>query len=145
MEHLKLFAMEFIFTLAILFVLLGAGFDVSFGNIFLICLVLSLVGYAVGDRIILDRTKNTTATLIDVVLIFGFVYFMTDALTIGDGVLIASILSALSLALFEYFFHQSVVRTMEENETDSEAFAPGGELRTEVSEELTPYEDDEGK
>ncbi|MYL49090.1 DUF2512 family protein [Halobacillus litoralis] len=145
MEHLKLFAMKFFFTFAILFVLLGAGFEVSFENIFLISLVLSLVGYAVGDRIVLDRTKNSTATLVDVVLIFGFVYFMTDALTIGDGVLIASVLSALSLALFEYFFHQSVVRTMEENETDSEAFAPAGELRTEVSEELTPYEDDEGK
>lgn len=142
MEHLKLFAMKFIFTVAILFVLLGAGFNISFGNVFLISLALSLVGYAVGDRIVLDRTKNTTATLIDVVFIFGFVYFMTDALTIGDGVLTASVLSALSLALFEYFFHQSVVRTLEENETDSETFSLGGEVRTEVSEELTPYEDE---
>lgn len=142
MEHLKLFAMKFIFTVAILFVLLGAGFNISFGNVILISLALSLVGYAVGDRIVLDRTKNTTATLIDVVFIFGFVYFMTDALTIGDGVLTASVLSALSLALFEYFFHQSVVRTLEENETDSETFSLGGEVRTEVSEELTPYEDE---
>ncbi|WP_406944657.1 YndM family protein [Halobacillus sp. SY10] len=145
MEHLKLFAMKFIFTFAILFILLGAGFNIPFGDVFLISLVLSLVGYAVGDRIVLDRTKNTTATLIDVVLIFGFVYFMTEALTIGDGVLTASFLSALSLATFEYFFHQTVVRTMEENETDNDAFTPAGELRTEASEELTPYEGNDKK
>ncbi len=45
MEHVKLLAMKFLFTFAILFIILGVGFDVSFGNVFLITLVLSAVGY----------------------------------------------------------------------------------------------------
>ncbi|SFJ42784.1 Protein of unknown function [Halobacillus dabanensis] len=144
MEHVKLLAMKFLFTFAILFIILGAGFDVSFGNVFLITLVLSAVGYFIGDRMILSRTKNTTATIADFVLVFGVVYFMTDALTVGDDVFEATAISAISLAIFEYFFHQSVARTLdgEEREEKNEGVAPTGELSTEASEEIYPYDED---
>lgn len=142
MEHVKLLAMKFLFTFAILFIILGAGFDVSFGNVFLITLVLSIVGYAIGDRMILSRTKNTTATIADFVLIFGVVYFMTDALTVGDDVFEATAISAISLAIFEYFFHQSVARTLDREEETKKDFAPTGELGTEAAEEIYPYDED---
>lgn len=143
MEHVKLFAMKFLFTFAILFIILGAGFDVSFGNVFLITLVVSFLGYAVGDRMILSRTKNTTATIADFVLIFAVVYFMTDALTVGDDVLEATAISAISLTIFEYFFHKSVARTLDEEEGTTENHARTGELRTEASEELYPYDEED--
>ncbi|CDQ19292.1 Protein of unknown function [Halobacillus karajensis] len=146
MEHIKLFAWKFIFTFAILFAILGAGFDVSFGNVFLISLVLSVIGYVVGDRLTLARTKNTTATLVDFVLIFGVVYFMTEALTVGDDVFEATAFSTIALTIFEYFFHKSVARNLDEEkmeENTQDNFAPKGELRTEASEELTPYDDDD--
>lgn len=142
MEHVKLLAMKFLFTFAILFIILGAGFDVSFGNVFLITLVLSVVGYAIGDRMILSRTKNTTATIADFVLIFGVVYFMTDALTVGDDVFEATAISAISLTIFEYFFHKSVARTLDGEEETKEDFAPTGELSTEAAEEIYPYDED---
>lgn len=136
--------MKFLFTFAILFIILGVGFDVSFGNVFLITLVLSAVGYLIGDRMILSRTKNTTATIADFVLVFGVVYFMTDALTVGDDVFEATAISAISLAIFEYFFHQSVARTLdgEEGKEKKEGIAPTGELSTEASEEIYPYDED---
>lgn len=140
LEHVKLFVMKFIITFVILFLILGGGFKISFGDVFLISFVLSLVGYATGDRIVLDRAKNITTTLFDLVFIFIFIYFMTGAISTSLDVFTASILSTVSLAIFEYFFHQSVVRTLEsDDDPEGEASVPNGNLRTEASQELTPY------
>ncbi|MBN9655948.1 DUF2512 family protein [Halobacillus sp. GSS1] len=57
MEHVKLFAMKFIFTFVVLFLILGGGFKISFGDVSLISFVLSLVGYAIGEYKVLDRAE----------------------------------------------------------------------------------------
>ncbi|KHE68345.1 hypothetical protein LD39_14800 [Halobacillus sp. BBL2006] len=143
MEHVKLIAMKFLFSLVILGIILGAGFDVSFGNVFLITLVLTAVSYAIVDLMILSRSSNTTATISDFVLTFVVVYFMTDALTVGDSVFLATLISTISLTIFEYFFHQSVARNLDGKEERTERVNPTAQLSTEASEEIYPYDEEE--
>ncbi|MGI8314694.1 YndM family protein [Halobacillus mangrovi] len=143
MDHLKLIAMKFLFSLVILAIILGAGFDVSFGNVFLITIVLVALSYALGDLMLLSRSSNTTATIADFVLAFAVIYFMTDALTVGDNVFSATLISTISLTIFEYFFHQSVARNLDGEEERKGNVNPTPQLSTEASEELYPYDEEE--
>ncbi|MYL70507.1 DUF2512 family protein [Halobacillus litoralis] len=142
MTHVKLLALKFVITLGILFIILGLGFDVSFGNVFLISLVVSALGY-LGDVTILKKSSNTMATAGDFVLSFAVIYFMTDALTVGDDVFEATLISAISLAIFEYFFHQSVARSLDQEKEENHEVRSTGQLQTEASEELFPYEEED--
>lgn len=142
MTHVKLLALKFVITLGILFIILGLGFDVSFGNVFLISLVVSALGY-LGDVTILKKSNNTMATAGDFVLSFAVIYFMTDALTVGDDVFEATLISAISLAIFEYFFHQSVARSLDQEKEENHEVRSTGQLQTEASEELFPYEEED--
>ena len=130
------------FTLGILFIILGLGFDVSFGNVFLISLVVSALGY-LGDVTVLKKSNNTMATAGDFVLSFAVIYFMTDALTVGDDVFEATLISAVSLAIFEYFFHQSVARSLDQEKKENHEVRSTGQLQTEASEELFPYDEED--
>ncbi|MCA0972072.1 YndM family protein [Halobacillus litoralis] len=147
MTHFKLFMLKFVVTLVLLGVILGAGFDVSFGNFFLISLVLAAVSYAVVDILLLKNTGNTGSTVADFILAFAVIYFMTDALTVGDNVFSATLIATVSLTIFEYFFHQSVARSLDqekkEESREDRSIQPSPELRTETSEELFPYDDDD--
>ncbi|RWZ60911.1 DUF2512 family protein [Halobacillus fulvus] len=144
MEHLKLLTMKFLFSFAILFIILGAGFDVSFGNVLLITLAFTVVTYFIADLLILRNANNTTATISEFVIGFIVIYFMTDALTVGDNVFSATLISMVSLSIFEYFFHQSVARNLDDTEEQRDgAVQPQPQLSTEASEELSPYDEDE--
>ncbi|MGP4060663.1 YndM family protein [Halobacillus sp. H74] len=144
MEHIKLLAIKFFVTLAFLYIVLGAGYDMAFGNVFLITMVVSLLSYVVGDMIIMPRTNNTIATISDFVLAFVIIYFMSDALTVGGDLFTASLISSVGLAVFEYMFHKYVRSELEEDTGANEVETNVAQLRAEASEELTPYpEDDE--
>ncbi len=80
------------------------------------------------------------ATVGDFVLSFAVIYFMTDALTVGDDVFAATLISAFSLGIFEYFFHQSVARSLDQEKKEHHQVRSSGQLQTEASEELFPYE-----
>ncbi|ELK44192.1 UNVERIFIED_CONTAM: YndM family protein [Halobacillus marinus] len=145
MTHAKLFLTKFLFSFAVLLIILGWGFDVSFGNVFLISLVLTAVSYLVGDIFLLSKTSNTSATLGDFVLIFAIVYLISDALTVGDDVFQATLYATISLTIFEYFFHQSVARSLENEEKGKEKQSNLDRIpqyRVETSEEISPDEND---
>lgn len=142
MTHVKLLTLKFVVTLGILFIILGLGFDVSFGNVFLISLVVSALGY-LGDVTILKKFNNTMATSGDFVLSFAVIYFMTDALTVGDDVFVATMIATVSLAIFEYFFHQTVARSLDQKKKENHKVRSTGQLQTEASEELYPYEQED--
>ncbi|TFE00657.1 YndM family protein [Jeotgalibacillus salarius] len=147
MTHLKLFALKFIATLLVLGIILGAGFDVSFQNILWITIVLTAAAYVIGDLLILSKSNNVVATTADFIMSFAVIYFMTDALTVGDDVFIATSISAISLTVFEYFFHQSVARSLDhekvKSNSEKQTTNSTGQLQVESSNELFPYEKDE--
>jgi hypothetical protein len=144
MKHIKPLAIKFISSLVLLSVILGLFFDMSFGNIFLITLVLGVVSYVIGDLFILPRTNNIIATLADLGLAFLVIRFMGDALAYGDNgdMFTMSLIAAIGVALFEYAFHKYVAnRVLNENQSKQNQQT---KLRyqTEASEELTPRNTD---
>lgn len=142
MNHIKALAIKFIASLVLLYLILGAIYGMSFGNVFLITLVLGLLSYIVGDLLILRRTNNMTATLADFGLALIVIWTMTANLTDGRNPFAISLISAIGVALFEVFFHRyiSKFQTGEKAKGDIRT----GKLRyqTEASEELAPNSED---
>ena len=144
MKHMKALAIKFISSLVLLSIILGLFYDMSFGNIFLITLVLGVVSYVIGDLFILPRTNNIIATLADLGLAFLVIRFMGDALAYGDNgdMFKMSLIAAIGVALFEYAFHKYVAnRVLNENQS-RENQQTKLRYQTEASEELTPKNTD---
>ncbi|WP_079509193.1 YndM family protein [Mesobacillus jeotgali] len=141
MKHLRAIAIKFIASLAVLYIILGGMYDMSFTNVFLISLVLGIASYVIGDLFLLPKTNNTIATLADFGLAFMIIWIVGESLTYGESLLLPSLISAAGIAVFEYFFHKYV---------SSNVMEEGGEqyqkanyrYQTEASEELYPVKPD---
>lgn len=141
MKHFKAIAIKFIASLIVLYIILGLIFNMSFTNVFFISLVLAVVSYLVGDIGILPRTNNTVATLADFGLALMVIWFLSSALTYNGNTYLffISFISALGIAVFEFFFHKYLSSDSFRNEPDNilpnDTFS---NFQTEVSEEITP-------
>ena len=114
MKHMKNLAIKFISILAVLFVILGIFYDMSFGNVLSISVVLTLASYLIGDLLILRKTNNTMATISDFALAFLVIWLMGENLTYGDSLVMPALIAAAGIALFETFFHKYVSRQIHE-------------------------------
>ena len=137
MKHMKNLAIKFISILAVLFIILGIFYDMSFGNVLSISVVLTLASYLIGDLLILRRTNNTMATISDFALAFLVIWLMGENLTYGDSLIMPALIAAAGIALFETFFHKYVSRQIDEaNEHQNRS--TNLRYQTEASSELTP-------
>lgn len=140
MEHLRAFLIKFIVSLALMYIVLGLIYDVSFSNIFVITLVLGVASYSLGDMAILPRSNNFIATIADFGLAFLVIWLFGNILWIlGDNIGGASIFSAaliasVGIAIFEFFFHMYVAK-FRESHVHQIAYL---RYQTEASEEITP-------
>lgn len=116
MRHLIALALKFSLTTLILFMILGAFYDVSFTDVFLISAVLTVLGY-LGDILILPRVGNVIATIGDfgltliTVWLMGIYRFDEDVSLLG-----APFVSAATIALGEWFFHKYMKNTLLDRE-----------------------------
>lgn len=141
MKHVKAMAIKFISSLVLLYIILGLIFDVSFGNVFLITLVLGVVAYIIGDMMVLPRTNNLVATMADFGLAFLIIWFMTESLTVGNNTVYPSLIAAIGVALFEYMFHKYLANNII-NTKDESGRVGNLQYQTEASEELAPVRSD---
>lgn len=139
MDHIKAIALKFILTLALLYVILGAIYGMTFGNVFLITLVLGIASYILGDMIVLPRTNNTIATIADFGMAFLIVWSMSAALTTGDNLFTLSLITALAVSVFEYFYHKYVTNRVL-RDGGSGGRTNQMQYQTEASEELNPIQ-----
>ncbi|MBT2641297.1 YndM family protein [Bacillus sp. ISL-41] len=141
MKHLRALAVKSLASLVLLYVILGLMYDMSFTNVFLISLVLGLASYVIGDLFLLPKTNNTIATLADFGLAFMIIWILGESLTYGESLLIASLISAAGIALFEYFFHKYVAgNVLEDGGRDYQN--TNYRYQTEAAEELYPIKPD---
>ncbi|PGL72936.1 YndM family protein [Bacillus sp. AFS055030] len=139
MKHIKAFVIKFIACLALLYIILGIGYDMAFRNVFLITLVLGVIAYIVGDMLILSKTNNTVATIADVGIAFLIIWYMGSKLTYGGSMFTPALISAIGIGLFEIFFHKYVYNHVIKNTEHRENVSTGNlRYQTEASEELTP-------
>lgn len=141
-KHFSLIGLKILLLLVVLFIILGIGYGVSFGNVLFISIVLGISAYLIGDLLILSRTNNTIATVADFGIAFVIIYLMTDGLTVGGNPFAAALVSAVVVAIAEVIFHKYVAKRLDMN---SDTFIPINRTNyiTETSDELTPYKDEE--
>lgn len=58
MKHVKALLIKFIASFVLLYIVLGVMYTMTFGEVFLLSLVLGIVAYLIGDLFILPRTNN---------------------------------------------------------------------------------------
>lgn len=144
MKHVRALCLKFIVSLVLLYVVLTLFFGVPFGEMFVLTLFLGVISYLVGDLLLLPRTNNTTATMGDfglsLVLIWVILAMQNNP---PYGTLAtASIVSAIGVTVFEYFFHRYMeanVLNETENGKRENREKPGSlQYQSESSEELYP-------
>ncbi|WP_147534650.1 YndM family protein [Bacillus marasmi] len=142
MKHVKAMIIKFISTLAVLYVILGLIFDMSFGNVFLISLILGIAAYVIGDLLILPRTNNLIATIADFGLAFFIIWALIESVTTGENSVYPSFIAAISVALFELLFHRYMANNILESKNESGRRIGNLQYQTEASEELAPNHSD---
>ncbi|ADP34905.1 DUF2512 domain-containing protein [Bacillus atrophaeus] len=108
MVHVKALAIKGIMTIIVLYLVLGLGFNFTFGDTLLMTIVLGVVSYLLGDLYVLPKWNNMIATVADFGLAFLVVWLMGMPLSMGlsPGMLaLAALFAAIVMAIGEYFFH----------------------------------------
>ncbi|WP_221567922.1 YndM family protein [Alkalihalobacillus sp. TS-13] len=107
MKHVKALLIKFVMVTAVLWVVLGLFYGVSFNDILGISTFLTLAAYIIGDLWILPRFGNAVATIAD----FGLAYL--GVWLLGGGYIeeniplgLASLYAAIGITIGEYFFHR---------------------------------------
>lgn len=137
MNHMKSLLIKFVSSLALLYIILGVIYEMDFGNVFLITLVLGVLSYIIGDLFILPRTNNTIATLADFGLALMVIWLLSENLAYGENIFRMSLIAAIGIALFESFFHRYLSSNMIDNQQKTSSKG-NLQYQAEVSEELTP-------
>ncbi|WP_337017006.1 YndM family protein [Oceanobacillus massiliensis] len=139
MKYVFPFIVKFIMITAVLWVVLGLFYNVSFGNILATSLLLSAISYA-GDIFLMPKFGNTVASLADFVLIWAVVWLVGNNIFEGPIALgTAAFISAVALTLGEIFFHRYLidhVLTDEHDQQSKVAHFPRERYQTEFSSEM---------
>ena len=123
MDYVKAFFIKFVMIAVVLGVVISGIFDGEFEDTLLISLVLTIIAYVLGDLIIFRKAgdnenrnsdhvkRNTIATISDFILSFLVIWLMGKSLFTDDSdVLTAAMVSALIIAVGEWFFHKYLDR-----------------------------------
>ncbi|MCE7794415.1 YndM family protein [Salipaludibacillus sp. CUR1] len=106
MEHGKPIAIKGVTTLAVLYVVLGLGYQVSFGIVLLMTVVLGAVSYIAGDLALLPKTNNIIATASDAVLSFLVIWLIGMAFGLpGAALAVPALIATAILGAFEFYYH----------------------------------------
>ena len=132
MDHLKALLIKFAMVAVVLGIVLTGIYDGELEDTLLISLVLTIVAYIIGDLFIFrnagddhDRNadhvkRNTIATISDSVLAFFVIWLMGKSLFTDDGdVLAAALISAILIAIGEWFFHKYLDRHVFDEKHDN--------------------------
>ncbi|MDF2065529.1 DUF2512 family protein [Bacillus sp. Cr_A10] len=111
MEHLKALGIKFVMIAAVLLIILTLLFDVPFMDTIWTSLVLTIFAYVLGDFILFrlapKRLRNIMATIADLIIGFLVIWYMLIALTdANENLAVGAIISAIVIALGEWFFHK---------------------------------------
>ncbi|WP_102274983.1 YndM family protein [Cytobacillus massiliigabonensis] len=138
MKHVIALAIKGIASLALLYLILGMMYGMSFGNVLFITLVLGMVAYIIGDMLILPRTNNLVASFADFGLALMVIWLMSSVLTNGGNLFSMSLVASLGVALFEFFYHKYISNNVINNSQASQNYSGNMRFQTEASEELIP-------
>ncbi|MFF5996609.1 YndM family protein [Lysinibacillus sp. KU-BSD001] len=132
------FFVKFVMTMAVLWIVLGLFFSISFRDILITSIVLTAIGF-VGDVYLLPRTTNTLTAIADFGLAFFVVWIMGMYLfneTYLEGTVIAAFMVSLVVVVGEAFYHNYFRNQVIKNDEKHQDYARNHNLQTEFAEEF---------
>lgn len=151
MEYFKALIIKFIMCLAVLWLVLGVFYDMAFGHVLTLSLILTAVAFLLGDLFILSRFENWGATISDFILAFAAIWFYSVYIANATfPVVTAAAISALILSIGEFFFHKYVDNHIlhiqyDTKDSDDQMKMDDRNLQTEFGEEIEPSQEDENQ
>ncbi|WP_163971065.1 YndM family protein [Oceanobacillus halotolerans] len=141
MKHIKALLIKFAASLALLYVILGLMYEMTFGEVFILSAVLGIAAYLIGDMFILPRTNNAIATIADFGLALMIIYLFADGMTVADNAFTASLFAALGVGLFELFFHRYLANQVlpDHEDKDNRERTADLQFQTEIADEMYEY------
>ncbi|MGV3464558.1 MAG: DUF2512 family protein [Heyndrickxia sp.] len=127
-------------TLVLLYAILGLGYNMSFGRVLLITVVLGTISYIIGDLIVLPWSNNVVATGVDLATAFAVIWGLnTYSLNYHTLLLYySSLIGAVAMAAFEFFYHMYLLKAFI-HEKQTYYYTPSRtRFQMESSEELHP-------
>ncbi|WP_249872050.1 YndM family protein [Oceanobacillus saliphilus] len=115
MKHTGPLAIKFLMTTAILWIVLGLFFDMSFGNIITTSLIVTLLGY-LGDLFIMPRVGNVFASIADFVFFWAAVWIVantiiqTPIIALGTAAFISAVLLTIGEAIFHKYLKEEEIK-----------------------------------
>lgn len=147
MRYALALAIKLVINLAVLTMILGGFYGISFANILSMSLLITGISFIIGDLIILPSFEHTIAAIADFFLALIGVWFLgylliTEPINLG----IASFVSAVFITIAEVFFHRYMeqrIFTKEKIATHLNQRSP--QFQTEISEELDRHPNERKK
>jgi hypothetical protein len=139
MSHLTVLLLKFVTCLVAFAVALDLFFDATMIDIVSFSLLVTIISYVIGDRIILPRLGNSNALVIDFFLTYTMVWIFGSVLLesyvqIGWG----SLLSALLITGAEVIVHRILLKNSDVTVQHKSGFNPKLAYGMEMAEEQNP-------
>jgi len=137
----KAFIIKLVMTMAILFLVLGLFFGVSLGDILLLGIILTIIGY-VADFSIMPRIGGLSATAGDLILAFIVIYvYGLYGFDPDISVFSSAFLASMFIAAGEFYFHKYLIdhhHLLKEEMDENNALTPQKNMvpRAEFSEDF---------
>lgn len=145
MKYVSAIIMKFLMTFIVLFVFLSLFNDVSLFHVFMMSLIITGIGFILGDLIILPAFENWGATLADFFLIVITIRVYSSILLVEPFVPLSTIgLAALIISAGEVYFHIYMDRKFLNvvESVDSTERVNMSELQTEFGDEFETKKED---
>lgn len=111
MNHVKALLIKFVMCLVVVWLILGVFYNINFGHVLTLSVILTVASYMIGDLYLLERIENWGATISDFLLAFAVIWlYSVNLIEVNFPVLTAAGLTSLILAFGEWFYHKYVDR-----------------------------------
>lgn len=146
MNHIKALFIKFLLCLAVVWLVLGVYYNIDFGHVLSLSIILTVTSYIIGDLYLLERIENWGATIADLLLaVFVVWLYSINFIDENFSVLSAAGLVGLFLAAGEWFFHKYVDKHILHYRRYSDLELHDINLMTEISDEFDGKENRDDK
>ncbi|WP_080873592.1 YndM family protein [Oceanobacillus timonensis] len=136
MKYILALFIKFALTTGILWITLGMVLNISFSNLMITSLILTVAAFA-GDMLILPKIGNIAAAVGDFALaylvIWGVGSFLYDSLLSVDA---AALITAFFITISELVYHRYLRHFVFDHADKNENHVHPGNMQTEASEEF---------
>jgi hypothetical protein len=112
MKHISAIILKFLMVAVVLEIALTLLTVLSFTDILVISLTVTVAAYLIGDLLILAYSNNTVATVSDVVLTFATIYLFNYWSDFGPISFTDALICSVLVGAGEWIFHKYIIKTV---------------------------------